>query len=169
MGLRGPAPKPTSVRILEGNRARRPLNPREPKPRPDAPKCPRYIRSDPVARKEWRRLVPILTRMKVLTEADGLVLANLCLAHSALLLNLAKMRELNAQGKSGLGGMVIQTKSGYLALNQIYANVQASMEQELKLCRELGLTPSSRSRVLAEKPADKPLMGSTLNGMWKAS
>jgi phage terminase small subunit len=107
--------------------------------------------------------------MKVLTEADGLVLANLCIVHSHLILQLAKMREFNTQSKSGLAGMVIQTKSGYLALNQLYANVQGCMDQELKLCRELGLTPSARSRMNnTEKPKGEADAGDTLDGNWAA-
>src|SRR5437879_3919457 len=70
MGLRGPAPKPTSLVVLEGNRGRRPINDREPKPRAVRPKCPAYL--DEAGQKEWKRLIPILTRMRILTEADGI-------------------------------------------------------------------------------------------------
>jgi P27 family predicted phage terminase small subunit len=146
MGLRGPAPKPTALKLLQGNAGHRALNAAEPKPVEQAPPCPRYIRDDPEAAKEWKRLTPILLRMRVLTEADATVLASLCLTHSHLLRNLDAMRKLN-QGKSGIAGMVLQTKTGYLAANQIYLNVTAAIDQELKLCRELGLTPSARSRI----------------------
>ena len=166
MGYRGPSPQPTAVRTLNGNPSRRPINRAEPKPRVTAPACPAHVRQDSVAHKEWKRLLPILLRMKVLTEADGLVLANLCIVHSHLLLQLTKMREFNTQSKSGLAGMVIQTKSGYLALNQLYANVQGCMEQELKLCRELGLTPSARSRMNTEKPKGETIGDDTLDGNW---
>ena len=147
MGLRGPAPKPTSLRLLQGNAGHRPLNGAEPKPEEKAPPCPLYIRADPNAWKEWKRLAPILLRMRVLTEADATVLASLCITHSHLLTNLEAMRKLNQDSKSGLAGMIIQTKTGYLAANQIYLNVTAAIDQELKLCRELGLTPSARSRI----------------------
>lgn len=92
--------------------------------------------------------------MKVLTEADGLVLANLCLVHSHLLLNLKEMRLLNTGSKSGMAGMIIANKGGYISPNQIYLNVRDAIEQELKLCREFGLSPSSRTRI--ETAAGKP-------------
>lgn len=167
MGLRGQIPQPTAVKLLNGNPGRRPINQAEPKPRSGAPVCPAQVRADPAALKEWRRLLPILKRMKVLTEADGIVLANLCTVHSLLLLQLAKIRELNAGSKTGIAGLVIATKSGYLALNQIYANVQTCMEQELKLCRELGLTPSARTRINADaEKKETSAPGSTLDGNW---
>ena len=73
MGYRGPTPKPSVIEIAEGCPRKRPVNRREPMPRTVAPKCPAHL--DELAQKEWRRLVPILRRMRVLTEADGMALA----------------------------------------------------------------------------------------------
>ena len=157
MGLRGPAGTPTALKIIRGNPGKRPINKREPKPEVEAPPCPEYIKADPEALATWNYYLPILMRMRVLTEADGLVLANLCLAHSFLLANLAKVREMNAAPAGrGIAGMVIPTKNGYFAINQLYANARDAMEQELKFCKELGLSPSSRTRLQTapEKPSD---------------
>lgn len=40
MAIRGKKPKPTNLKILEGNPGKRPLNLNEPKPIPIAPECP---------------------------------------------------------------------------------------------------------------------------------
>ena len=82
MGLRGPAPKPKSIRVMEGNRSRRPLPTNEPRPLAGEPDMPAHL--DREARKEWKRLVPILLAMRVLTVADGVALGNLCQAYSML-------------------------------------------------------------------------------------
>ena len=82
MGLRGPPPQPTSLRVLYGNPGKRPINGREPQPRTKRPQCPDYL--DDAARQEWRRLVPILSRMRVLTEADGIALGSLCQQYAML-------------------------------------------------------------------------------------
>ena len=145
----GPSPQPTALKILRGNPGRRPLNKREPQPEAKPPECPDYVRADPVALAYWDHYLPILRAMKVITVADETVLASLCIVHSNLIANLQKVRELNASGPSGIAGIVIATKSGYLAPNQLYINVQTAMDQELKLCRELGLTPSARTRIHA--------------------
>jgi len=161
MGLRGPAPKPNALKLLQGSRLAN-SNAAEPTPAELAPPCPPYILADLEAAAEWERLTPILLRMRVLTEADATVLASLCLTHSHLLRNLEAMRVLNGLATAppadeaadaavtvalGIAGMVVETKTGYLAANQIYLNVTAAIDLELKLCRELGLTPSARTRI----------------------
>jgi phage terminase small subunit len=76
--------------------------------------------------------------------------------HSNLIANLRRVRELNEGGKSGIGGIVIATSTGYLAPNQFYLNVKSAMDQDLRLCRELGLTPSARTRINTVTEQKKP-------------
>jgi P27 family predicted phage terminase small subunit len=140
MGLRGPAPKPSSLVVLEGNRGRRPINDREPKPRAVRPKCPAYL--DEAGQKEWKRLIPILMRMRILTEADGIALANLCQASSTMV---------KAQEQLNKVGILYKTKSGYIQQSPLLGIVNSQIEIINRLCREFGLTPSSRSRILTER------------------
>src|SRR5260370_23139127 len=70
MGYRGPIPKPSAIARAEGNPGKRRLNDCEPQPRATTPRCPDHL--DAQAKKEWKHLVPVLRRMKVLTEADGM-------------------------------------------------------------------------------------------------
>ena len=75
-------PKPTPLKVLEGNRGKRPLPENEPKPRPKAPECPPDL--DTGARKAWRRLAPILERLGLLTELDGDTFASVVQIRSRL-------------------------------------------------------------------------------------
>ncbi len=143
MGLRGPAPKPTALRIAEGNLGKRPLNILEPRPRQITPACPKHL--DGEGRLAWRTLVPVLERMRVLTEADGIVLANLCDSYSTMVQAQRKLRET---------GMLLRTPSGYVQQNPLISIVSSSMETVNKLAREFGLTPASRSRIHSEPPED---------------
>ena len=68
MATRGRKPKPTALKLLEGNPGKRPLNGREPVPPRAALKCPAWLL--PEAKKEWKRLAPALEAMGVLTMAD---------------------------------------------------------------------------------------------------
>jgi P27 family predicted phage terminase small subunit len=142
MGLRGPAPKPTALRVLEGNPSKRPLNAAEPKPDRVAPRCPRHL--DKEARREWNRIVPILLRMGVLTEADEYALANLCQAYSTLI---------KAQQKLSEVGLLLKTPSGYVQQNPLLSIVNSCTETITKLSREFGLTPASRTRLQATPEA----------------
>jgi P27 family predicted phage terminase small subunit len=147
MGYRGPAPKPSALVLLEGNPGKRPINKLEPQPRRIAPKCPAYL--DENAKAEWRRLVPVLRRMKVLTEADYMALGSLCQAHSTMVKAQIKLTE---------SGLLFKTQSGYVQQSPLLAIVNSCAELITRLCREFGLTPASRTRLqmLSGASEDQP-------------
>ena len=68
MAARGRKPKPTALKVLEGNPGKRPLNDHEPIPPKGELKCPSWLL--PEAKKEWKRLASSLEAMGVLTMAD---------------------------------------------------------------------------------------------------
>lgn len=78
MGKRGPSPKPTPIRVLEGNPSRRPINENEPKPTDGTPPMPPHL--DRRARVVWRQIAPELSRLGLLTVVDGEALASYCTA-----------------------------------------------------------------------------------------
>ena len=143
MGYRGPIPKPTSLEIAERRPGHRAINRNEPKARNIAPKCPDHL--DDRAKKEWRRMVPILQRMKVLTEADGYSLANLCQTYSTLV---------TAQEKLSEAGILYKAPSGYIMQSPLLAVVNQCIETITRLSREFGLTPAARSRIIAQTDDD---------------
>jgi len=136
VGQRGPAPIPTAIRVLEGNPGKRPLNRQEPQPRPKAPKCPDHL--DETARKEWKRLLPILRRMKILTEADGIALAGLCQAYSTMA---------QAQAKLNRTGLLYGKEGQPIRASPLLRIIHDCSERINILCREFGLTPAARSRL----------------------
>lgn len=136
MGARGPAPKPTALVLLEGNPGKRPINRAEPKPRIKIPQCPDHL--DEHAKEEWKRLVRILRHMQLLTEADYMALANLCQTYSTLV---------KAQRKLSEAGLLYKTQSGYVQQSPLLSIINTCIETITRLCREFGLTPSSRSRI----------------------
>jgi P27 family predicted phage terminase small subunit len=143
LGYRGPIPKPTAIEIAEGRPGKRRLNGREPQPRGITPKCPAYL--DERARQEWRRLILILKQMKVLTEADGLMLGNLCLTVSTLVKAQEKLNQL---------GILYKSPSGYVMQSPLLTVVNQCVDTITKLSREFGLTPASRPRLTIEKQDD---------------
>ncbi len=137
MGLRGPAPKPTVIENLEGRPGHRAVNEREPQPIPGEPKMPRHL--DTLARKEWRRLVPMLERMRVLTEADGTALANLCIDCALL------QRAQESLAKTGL--FVKNPKTEMVHQNPILNVIRVTTDRVTRGLREFGMTPASRSKI----------------------
>ena len=145
MGYRRPIPKPSSIARAEGNPGKRRLNDCEPQPRNVSPKCPAHL--DESARKEWKRLVPVLRRMRVLTEADGMALANLCQTYSTMIKAQVKLSEL---------GLLYKSPSGYVMQSPLLNVVNQCIDTITKLSREFGLTPAARSRIIARIEEEDP-------------
>jgi P27 family predicted phage terminase small subunit len=147
----GRKPKPTALKLLQGNPGKRPIRFREPKPTVGAPKPPAWL--DAYALQEWRRVVPALDKIGILTCVDGFVLEAYCTCYGAWRLHV----EIIAAKADAQEGYVYHPakdeKSTYLqALPQV-----ALARQYLELARsfagELGLSPSMRTRILAPEVA----------------
>jgi phage terminase small subunit len=52
--VRGRKPKPTRLKLIEGNPGKRATNQHEPRPEPKVPTCPAHL--CPAAKAEWKRL-----------------------------------------------------------------------------------------------------------------
>lgn len=139
--MRGRKPKPTALKKLQGNPGKRLLNAREPvmpESTDEFDQPPLELASDLVASGEWQRLAPILRRSKTVTEADRGALLSLCQQWS---------RYLEANKSVSTAGMVVRSPSGYPMPNPYIAIANRALAMCVKLWAELGLTPSSRSRV----------------------
>jgi phage terminase small subunit len=80
MAVRGRKPKPTALKVLEGNPGKRPLNEKEPQPKRQAPRCPSWL--EPEAKKEWKRMAKTLEAIGVLTQVDKAAFAGYCQAYA---------------------------------------------------------------------------------------
>ncbi len=132
----GRPPKPTALKELEGNPGRRPLNTKEPKPTPTAPKCPPWLHQD--AKKEWKRMAQELERMGLLTQVDMAAFAGYCQSY-------ARWKE--AEEFISKHGSIFKTPSGYVQQIPQVAIAQQNLKQMRSFCSELGITPASRSRI----------------------
>lgn len=159
MAVRGRKPKPTALKILEGNPGKRPLNENEPKPPKANLRCPSWL--EPEAKKEWKRLSVSLEAMGVLTEADISAFAGYCQAY-------ARWRE--AEEFISKHGSIFQTPSGYVQQVPQVSIAQSNLKIMQSFCSEFGLTPASRSRIIAASGdnaagEDDP-MARLLKGEW---
>ena len=142
MGRRGPPPKPSALKLLQGNPGKRPVNVREPKPRTDTPRCPSWL--DDEAKKCWRELVPELKGMGVLTYIDGNALTAYCDTWSRW-----KRAVLFLQAKGDV--YTIKDEQGKIRYVQQWPQVAIARNLLAVLNRyqqEFGLTPASRTRLV---------------------
>lgn len=148
MAKPGRKPKPTHLRLIEGNPGKRPLLENEPKPRPVAPTCPAWLNTK--AKKEWQRVVPELKALGLLTVVDGAALAGYCQAY-------ARWRE--AEEAIEKYGMIGKTESGYVQQLPYVSIAQKSAQLMKAFATEFGLTPSSRSRISVPPKLDDDMEG----------
>jgi P27 family predicted phage terminase small subunit len=153
MGLRGPAPKPSVLEEAQGRPGHSPRNDAEPQFARVIPECPDHLSRQ--AQKVWAQLAPMLFEAKLLTEGDGIMLANLCQAYATMT---------DAQKKLNRERVTSQTKSGYKQQNPLFSIIRSQMDLITKLSREFGLSPSSRSRlsVAEDKKAHTDLLDDAL-------
>lgn len=150
MGLRGPAPYPTAVNQALGRWT--PGKEAEPRFAEGAPEMPRWLSKR--GKREWKRLVPMLLSVKgLLTEADGAVLAMYCQ-------DLGVMEELQVE-RNKLGPLV-EGANGEPVANPLDREIDRVSARLLQRERELGMTPSARSRIRVDatakaKPSSGPL------------
>ena len=135
---RGRRPKPTALKKLEGNPGKRPLNELEPVPPVASLRCPNYLL--PEARKEWRRLAPILMNLGLLTAADAVPFAGSCQAY-------ARWRE--AQDEITRHGSIYKDGDGRIRPNPYIAIANQQMREIKSFAADFGLTPSNRTAMIA--------------------
>lgn len=141
----GRPPKPTAIKILEGNRGRRKLNENEPQPRGDIPNCPSFLTKG--AREEWRRMMPILESARVMTAADMACLAGYCQAYGRWKEAEEELKKIEKK-RDGNSGILIKTSNGNVIQNPLLGIINRQLMIMNRFSTELGITPSSRSRIV---------------------
>lgn len=136
--MRGRKPKPTSIKLLQGNPGRRPVNKEEPQYRTIEEDCPEHLSL--VARKEWDRMRDLLQSSRILTEADRSALAAYCVAWG---------RWVEAEENIKKTGILVKSPNGFPIQNPWLPVSNKAFDHMHKLLQEFGLTPASRSKVKA--------------------
>jgi len=139
----GPSPKPTVLKVIQGNPGRKPLNKAEPKPNSVALECPSELSDD--AKAEWNRLYPYLFRTGLLTEADLTAFSAYCQTYG---------RWIVAERALATEGELLTTDKGNIVQNPRLWVANKALDQMYKFMSEFGLTPASRSRVKASPPSE---------------
>ena len=152
MGIRGPAPKPTAVKILQGKPGHRPLPANEPKPDSGRlPSAPRWLSDE--AKREWKRIAPRLHAVGLLTEVDGLALAMLCEAFAQY---MAAKTVVDSEG------LLLMSDKGNSYQHPAAGLMTQARGELMKWAREFGMTPSARTRIVVDTESAEPSLADLL-------
>jgi P27 family predicted phage terminase small subunit len=150
VGRRGPAPQPTALRVLKGDKPYR-INTAEPRPRDEPPSKPAWLSE--LAAAEWDRVAPELTAMRTARAVDSMALAAYC-ESVALMITLA-----DVLAKTG---PLLVGRDGLAHKNPAVAQLRDAMSHVRMWAREFGFTPAARQPLKIEvahagQPAERLL------------
>lgn len=154
--MRGRKPKPTHLKIIEGNPGKRPLPKGEPRPDPT-----RAIVAPPVlgeaARALWDEMAPELIRLGVLTFVDAPSFAAYCRAWGVIVEAEVAMARM-AAADPVMGALVIRTAGGTPIQNPMLGIINRAWKDLVRYGAEFGLTPAARARITTQpQDEDDPL------------
>ena len=154
--MRGRPPKPTALKLIDGEVNKKRINQNEPQPqKTELPKPPVWMH--PTAKSEWKRVGEELCKLGIVTEIDIAILVGYCTAW-------AKFVEAEkAIKKDGfLDGRIYKASHGNGSTAPYDWISNKAQEQMLKYAAELGIGASSRSRIRAIKGGNQPDDGAGL-------
>lgn len=156
MGARGPKPLPSNVRAFTGtgHRALRAADLSDGvHPTVECPPMPTHMA--PEARKEWKRITPLLLELSLLTRIDRAALELYCRAYGRLQqverALTARQMHLIDEGKDPTDALMQPTPTGFLRDSALSRQVEALSQQVDRYLASFGMSPSSRSRVTASR------------------
>ena len=147
---RGPKPKPSTLKLIQGNPGKRPINKSEPKPKPvRRPRPPFDL--DENAKREWRRVVRELDDVGLLSNLDLPVLTAYCVAYSRFRTANEALASV-ANKDPTFKGLLIKTKQGNWIQNPLVGLARRAADDMARLAAEFGMTPSARTRIHVPRP-----------------
>lgn len=150
--MAGRTPKPTALKLIEGNRGKRAMNKQEPDPT--------YLQDlsppswlDDSASQVWSEVAPKLRAARVLTEIDVQLLAMGCIS-------IAQYRR--AVGRTGndlVKAKLVENDDGEIEetseqVNPWFIVQSMSFKQAMAVFREFGMSPAARTRIAVQPQGD---------------
>ena len=151
--MAGRNPKPTKLKLLQGNPGRRPLNNSEPTPDAGEPLMPDGLSE--AAKAEWKAVIPILRKMGVLTIADGATVAGYCQSRADWLRAQAEIEEYGVTVEEPITNRMGDVVGHRRKKNPAVTVASDAKKMMRAFASDLGLSPASRTRVHVS-PDDKP-------------
>lgn len=149
---RGPKPRPTALRILDGGRSSEISTEPVFSAPAEMPEPPYYLNTE--ARSEWERVVPDLYSSGVYTNVDQTMLAAYCMAFARWVRaeqDLERMSQLDP----ATHGAMIKTTNGNAIQNPLVGVASTARRDMQRLAAEFGLTPSSRTNISVDPDATR--------------
>lgn len=154
--MAGRRPKPSALRVLQGNAGKRAIPKNEPKIESKKPRTPKHL--SPKAKYAFKGLSETLEKMGVVTPADGKALELLCDAYGEWrdLRTIIEAEGFTYETTNQAGERMVKARPEVAMASDAWKRIKS-------MIAEFGLTPSSRTKVQGEKPQEVDPLQEFLN------
>ncbi len=132
----GRKPKPTALKLLDGNPGNKPLPKNEPEPFVALPPTPTWMTLR--AKREYRRVGALLLQSQMVTVLDGFALAMVASSYATWVEAEIALQE---------HGLLVKGRDGAPSVNPFRKVANEAYDRTRQMLVEFGMTPSSRARV----------------------
>lgn len=154
-------PKPAALKLLEGNPGKRALDlSAGVNPRVEIPDAPKHLGKE--ARKEWKRITPILEELGLISGLDRTALGLYCQAvgrlHELEMAFNGQVSRLEGKDTSYVDAVYkashALTPSGYAQQSVLVQLIKSHRAEVNRYLMHFGLSPAARARVQASNYVD---------------
>ncbi|HUQ38065.1 MAG TPA: phage terminase small subunit P27 family [Aestuariivirga sp.] len=139
--MRGRKPLPNHLKLVQGNRGKRPIKAEQVEASPAMPLPPAFLCDD--AKQEWERVAPMLYALRLLSELDVAALAAYCQAYATWKHAHEALNTLSHKG------LMIRSAKNNLIQNPLLGIANAAAASMVRYASEFALTPVARARLSA--------------------
>lgn len=157
--MRGRKPKPTHLKLIEGNPGKRKVNTVEPVPLPELHAPPPFLPQE--GQDEWKRVAAELYNLGLLTVVDRTALAAYCHSYAIWKQATDAINQMAARDQL-TRGLMIKTTNGNAIQNPLIGTANKAASDMVRYAAEFGMTPSARARISAQPPGGA---GSKFHGL----
>lgn len=136
MAGKGRPRKPTALKLLQGTARPDRMNPNEPQPEVVIPKKPAHLKGE--AGREWKRIVPELVGLGLISRIDRAALAAYCTAYATYVETDRILQR---------AGLTFETPNGFLQQRPEVSIRARALDQMKGFLSLFGLSPADRSKV----------------------
>lgn len=157
--MRGRKPKPTHLKLIEGNPGKRKIASGLAAPMPELHAPPAFLSAE--GQDEWRRGSAELYNLGLLTVVDRAALAAYCQSYSTWKQATDAINQMAARDQL-TRGLMIKTTNGNAIQNPLIGTANKAASDMVRYAAEFGMTPSARARISAQPPGGA---GSKFHGL----
>lgn len=149
--MRGRKPLPSHLKLIQGNRGKRPIKPDQIEVTPSLPMPPPFLCDE--AKVEWGRVASMLYALRLLSDLDIAALSAYCQSYAIWQRATAALNILAAADKETLG-LIAKGANGSSIAHPLLKIANKAAQDMVRYAGDFGMTPVARARIHSGDPKE---------------